>query len=492
MSNPTKTELIEVIKLLDAQLEAYENNKLALYKPHDGHGGFDETSTNGQIGFHKSKKQIRLLVAGNRSGKSEALVMESIWLALGTHPYHKIPVPNKGKLYGDTFPIITMETFGPKFKKWLPKSVLDSSKPYIRSAQGHLVGINFANGSRVTFGAYQQEAGTSEGGDFDWVGFDEPPPRNIYIANLRGIVDRGGLMWFSMTPLREAWIYDELWVPGVDGTKDYIECFNWSSYDNPYINKSTLDILAAECTPQEREVRIEGLFKKLQGVVIDTYRPEYSDIEPFELDENFVIYEGLDPHSAKPNAALWKAVDRNGFRYACAELDFDGGIYDFGVEIAKVRRRLTANGAKFIKSISDTSVNTEDWQFKINMRDELNRALRDQGETILPLMAAKKNWLDPGIKKLRDLFRPIQQASENNLLMPTEYLFRRNVPKYKYELMHYQWPENITTANVKPIPKWNERVDCSRYIESIAPKFVTPGEQALFVHTYNGAYRREL
>lgn len=428
----------------------------------------------------------------SNSGKSEASTIEAIWLSLGIHPYHKIPVPNKGKLYGDTFPIVTLETFGPKFEKWLPKSALDSAKPYMKSAQGYLSGINFANGSRITFGAYQQEAGTAEGGDADFVCFDEPPPRNIYIANLRSIVDRGGLMWFSMTPLREAWIYDELWLPGVHGQKEYIDCFNWSSYDNPYVNKKTLDILAAECTPQEREVRIEGLFKKLQGVVIDSYRPEFSDIDEFELTSDFVIFEGLDPHESKPNAALWKALDRNNFRYSCAELDFDGGIYDFGQELAKVRRRLTAGGATLIKSVSDTSVNVEDWQFKINMRDELNRSLRDAGEVVMPVMAVKKGWLLPGIKKLRDLFKPIVQASESDRVMPTEYLFRHSVPKYRYELLHYQWPENISSSEVRPIPKYNERIDCSRYIESIAPKFITPGEQNFITRTYNGAYRREI
>ncbi len=490
----SKAELITTIKLLDEQLEAWENNKLSLYRPHDGKGGFDGDSTTGQVAFHKSNARIRLLVAGNRSGKSEAVVMEAIWLSLGTHPHHRIPVPNKGKMYGDTFPIVTLETFGPKFKKWLPKSVLDAGKPYTKSAQGYIVGVNFANGSKITFGAYQQEAGTAEGGDFDYVIFDEPPPRNVYIANLRGIVDRGGLMCFSMTPLREAWIYDELWLPGINHEKDYIECFNWSSYDNPYIDKTVLDILAAECTPAEREVRIEGLFKKLQGVVVDTYRPEVSDIEAFNLNEEFQIYEGLDPHpnGAKPHAALWKALDRNKFRYACMELSFDGGMYDFGIEIAKVRRRLQEGGAQLVRSVSDTSVNVDDKELKINLKDELWRSLRDCGEEVMPQMANKKNWLNPGIAKLKDLFRPIMQASENGLVMPTEYLFRGKVPQYRQNLLHYQWPEVITSVDIKPIPKHDDFVSCSRYIESVAPKFITPGNSGQFTHTYNGAYRREI
>lgn len=488
----SKSEIIKTIKLLEGQIEAHDNSKLSLYVPHDGHGGFNQESKDGPIGFHRSSAQIRLMCAGNRGGKSETTVMEGIWLSLGIHPYHKIAVPNKGKMYGDTFPIITMETFGPKLKKWLPKSALDSQRPFLKNQMGHLVGINFANGSKITFGAYQQDAGTAEGGDFDWVAFDEPPPRNIYIANLRGIVDRGGLMWFSMTPLREAWIYDELWLPGINKEKSYIECFNWSSYDNPYIDKKTLDILAAECKPSEREVRIEGLFKRLQGLCIDTYDPKYSDIDPIELDGNFVIYEGLDPHpnGSKPHAALWKALDKNKFRYACAELSFDGGVYDFGQEIVKIRRRLQKDGALLIRSVSDSAVNIEDKELKINLKDELCRSIRDAGEMIVPQMANKKNWLNPGIAKLKDLFRPIVQATENGLVMPSEYLFRGMVPQYRHNLLHYQWPDTITSADIKPIPLHDDYIACSRYIESVAPKFETPGQKAMFIKNNNQAYTR--
>jgi len=487
MEQLTKTEIINTIKLLDGQIHALDANKLSLYKPHDGCGGFDPSIENGQIAFHRSQAPIRMMVTGNRGGKTEASIMEASWLATGTHPYRKMKIPCKGKLYGESFPVI-METLWPKLEKWLPKSALDPRKPFHFNQMGYLTRINFLCGSFIAIGSYDQEYDKAEGSDWDFVGFDEPPPRELFVALMRGLVDRGICMWFSMTPLKEAWIYDELWQPGVAGTKKHVETFNWSSYGNPYVNKEALDLFASDLTPDERLVRIEGLFKKLQGLVIKTYEPEYSDIEPFELDDNFSIYEGLDVHSDKPNCALWKAIDQDGFRYAVGELSFDGGIYDFGQAIAEYRNELCKEGARIVASISDNSLNQKDMMFKINQKDELCRSLREAGEAVMPVMANKRNWVLPGIKKMIDLFRVIDHGGWKG---PTEYLFDGCVPNYKSNLLHYQWPDKIISGVTMPVKKWDDFIDPSRYIESIAPKFTLPSEQAL-VHTYKGAYSERL
>lgn len=316
-------------------------------------------------------------------------------------------------------------------------------------------------------------------------GFDEPPSRDLYIANMRGLVDHGGYMWFSMTPLKERWIYDELWQPGILGEKPYIDCFGGSSDENPYIDKEALQLFMSELTPKERDTRYLGKFAKLMGLVIDTYDPGVSDIEPFELDNDFVLYEGIDPHTSKPHCVLWKAIDKEGYRYACRELKLDTGIYDLGVEIAKVRRELTAGGARLIRSVSDTAINTEDMN-KANQYTILKRALIDSGEELMPQLAKKKNWLLPGIEKLRDLFRVVDYGTHRS---PSEFLFKNRVPNYRYDLLHYQWPNDISGGDEKPVKAHDDFVDPSRYIESLAPEFKTPGSSQ-FLRTYNGAYQR--
>lgn len=414
-----------------------------------------------------------------------ASVMEAIWLCLGIHPYHPFQVPCRGKLYGESYAAI-MEIIKPKFDEWLPTKFLHPRKPYERTAQGHLTGINFANGSIIRFGTYDQSLAKAEGSNWHFVGFDEPPPRELFVGNFRGLIDFGGIMWFTCTPLKEPWIHDDLWVPGKDGVKPYIFCIEGTSDDNPNINKGALAIFLSELTDKEKETRYWGRFEKLQGLVIDTYEPRLSDIDPFPLTQDFVIYEGIDPHPKKPHAALWKAIDEWGNRFVVDELSCPEGIDEFGRLIAEKRRRLRAGGATLISSVADTSLNQKDATFRMNQRNELMRVLREEGETVMPQGANKKDWLYPGITKLKDLFRPVIHV-EGDIPRPTQYVFR-NCTKYKYELQHYQWADS-DMDNAKPIAVHNEYIDCDRYIERLAPKYQTPGHNAIYRHNQD-AYSR--
>lgn len=457
------------------QEQAYDENKLDLYKPHKG-----------QQEFHESNKKIRAIITGNRWGKTTASVMEAVKISLGIHPTKRIPIPNRGKMYAESYSSI-METIYMKIEEWVPKKFLDSRKPFNKNQFGQITRINFYNGSFIQLGTYDQQESKSESSNWHYVGFDEPPPRALYVANLRGCVDFGGLMWFSMTPLKEAWIHDDIYEPGLKGTKPYIQIFQGNSHDNPYLPRESLDLFVSELTEDEKEVRIAGKFCRLLGTVIDTYDPFVSDIDPFPLDDKYVIYEGIDPHPRKANSALWKAIDADGFRFVVAELSCDSGIFEFGKQIAAMRRALSKDGASVIQSVADNSLNQKDMMFKINQRDELCRALRAEGESLLPAMAQKRDWIGPGIQKLRDLYRSVYHPKLDKKL-PMEYLFESCVPRYKWELTHYQWPKE-PLDQAKPVAKHNEFIDCNRYIESLAPYYETPGKSSI-IRRNVGAYGR--
>lgn len=464
-------QLVEIAQLAVDQAKVYDDNKLDFYVPHAG-----------QLEFHKSNHLIRAAVTGNRFGKTTASVVEAIQLALGVHPYHPIKIPNKGKMYAESFNHID-EVLRVKFEEWLPTCFLAKRRPWVYNQLGNLTGINFANGSIIRFGSYDQREKKSEGSDWDYVAFDEPPPRPLYIANLRGLIDRGGKMWFTLTPLSEAWIFDEIWEPGITGEKKYIKCISGSSYDNPYTNKESLKIFEAELTEEEKLIRIKGQFLKLKGLVIDTFDKQASLIDPFILDHNFMIYEGIDPHPAKPNAALWKAIDKFNRRFVVAELSCADGIYEFGKQIVAKRRELTVHGARLVKSIADTSLNQKDLMFKVNQRDELCKSLREEGEIIFPSNAQKKDWLAPGIAKIRDLFRVVKHNFGGLQVMAPQQQVFKSCPNYIWELGHYQWPKHDHIRDLKdeakPIGKYNDFIDCDRYIESIAPDYATPGMAAI-------------
>jgi len=131
----SKRELLRLLDFTDRQVEAYDDRKLQRYDPHPG-----------QDAFHRSDKKIRLLCTGNRYGKTTCSVLEAVQLATGTHPYKKLPIPNRGKMYGESFPVV-METFKPKFDEWIPKTALADKRPYTTNQMGYLTGVNFKNGS---------------------------------------------------------------------------------------------------------------------------------------------------------------------------------------------------------------------------------------------------------------------------------------------------------------------------------------------------------
>lgn len=282
-------------------------------------------------------------------------------------------------------------------------------------------------------------------------------------------------------------MFDDLWVPGINGEKDYIECFSGSSEDNPHLDQKTLKLYFQELTEAEREVRYYGKFARLRGLVIDTYDPSLSDIDPFPLSSEFTLYEGIDPHPQKPHAALWKAIDPKGNRYVVAELKCEDGIHEFGKRIVEKRNELRRRGALLHRSIADTSLNQDDPAFRMNLKDELCKVLRDHGESVMPQNAQKRDWLEAGITKVKDLYRPIVVEGTNQK-RPTQYVFK-NCTSYKYELTHYQWPKKQILENTKPIAKDNDLLDCDRYIESVAPAFQTPGQEGI-IRSGNRAYQR--
>lgn len=475
-----KQELIRLIQLCDQQEAVLDQGKLDRYEPHaNGPDG-------GQLAFHKSNAKIRAVVCGNRWGKTVSSIVECAWLANGLHPYHPIPVPNRGKLYADSYPAV-MENIFIKLQEWIPPKLLKPGKPFTYSNQGMLTGINWACGSITRIGSYDQLERKAEGSNWHYVGFDEPPSRDLYIANLRGLVDFGGLMWFSMTPLSEAWIYDDIWLPGLNGEKPHIHCFRGTGEDNPYKDPEGYKIFISELTPDEYSIRHDGEFKRLSGLVMSTYDPDLSDIDPFDLDENYVIYEGIDPHPQKPHCALWKALDRDNFRYVVDEFSCPGGIDEFGRGIAERRRLLTKHGAILVKSVNDTSLNATDPRTRLNLRQDLCQVLQQEGESIMPYNADKKDNLLQTYAKVKDLFRPVLQRSAvygeivSDKLLPMQYVFK-HCRRYKYELLHHQWPDTIHD-NTKPVPKHDDFIACDRYIETLAPHYHTPGQRLLKKNT---------
>lgn len=65
-------------------------------------------------------------------------------------------------------------------------------------------------GSKVYLRSYDEQPSSFEGIDYDFLHWDEPPPLQIFQAAERGKVVTNAPSWFTMTPLKEAWIFEKL------------------------------------------------------------------------------------------------------------------------------------------------------------------------------------------------------------------------------------------------------------------------------------------
>lgn len=259
-----------------------------------------------QRAFRFSPARFRLMVGGNRTGKTTEGEIEAISLALGFRPdgsKTNLPAPpNRVAIVAKDAEKFDLNII-PKLKELVPSSWY-TVKP---NRTGGMPWYEFKNGSSWHFGTYNQEVSSKEGPDWDGVWFDEPPPRAMWIAYLRGLTDRGGRAWFTLTPLNCQWIYQDLYLKA-DGLK--IANFSLDLMDNPYIPMKEKLEFAESIHPDEREARIHGKFSHLQGAIFPEFKRSVHVVTPHTPPDGCPIFMVMDPHDRRPSYLIWCYVDR--------------------------------------------------------------------------------------------------------------------------------------------------------------------------------------
>ena len=209
------------------------------------------------------------------------------------------------------------ETIVPTYLSWLPKGEVTATP---RSPSGNIVQIRFKSGSVVFLRTYDQGYDKAEGKDYDLVVCDEPPPRDVYTAILRGLVATNGRLYIAATLLKEAWLYDEV-------QHAHNRVFSAEIYENQWLSRQAIENFSASLTEEERQVRVYGKSISLTGVIY----PEFQDRYPHVIDHRDYLWDpqqdtawpvvlGIDPHERKPLYCVWFYLTPTGglvaFRYA--------------------------------------------------------------------------------------------------------------------------------------------------------------------------------
>lgn len=343
------------LAVVEAKVREYV--KLAFLKMNRAQAPFIRTKNN-----RGRTPRARLFESGNQVGKTSIGVAEDIAHMMGFRPWldkndpdYKIAVrvPNNGLVGCEVAGQTLVQRIEPEFMRLIPTYCGVTTTRY---SDGSIKSLTIANdfngkpcGSTVHFRSYVQPAESYEGVVLDWIHFDEPPPQDILTAATRGLMSTNGPSWYTMTPLKEAYIYDLLSLHAFNngGEDQEIAVFRGSTWDNcqdwcrgcnttvsendpeklppgevrpvdncpkcgqvmGFLPRSGIENYLKKITdPDEREAREEGKWKHLSGLVYKELDREKHLYDDFTIPNDWMRIEVLDPHDARPCCWLFGAV----------------------------------------------------------------------------------------------------------------------------------------------------------------------------------------
>ena len=312
----------ELIKKLDAVtkelIKRYMKNALSRYNT-------GKIVHEKQMLFHKCKKRNRWVFGGNRSGKTECGAVECIWLARGIHPFRK----NKKCVNGWVVSVsrqVQREVAQSKILHYLnPDWIVDvcmmegKKEGYENGIIDYIVIKNVSGlNSKIYFKSADQGREKFQGASLDFVWFDEEPPEDIYYECLMRVFDKKGDIFGTMTPLKGlTWVYNEIYLNDKNNPEVWCENMTWE--DNPFLDKSEIELLTSTLSESELESRKYGRFTSSGGLVYSEFDENIHVIEPFDVPLSWQDNISIDPGLNNPLSAHWYAVDYDGNVYVIAE-----------------------------------------------------------------------------------------------------------------------------------------------------------------------------
>jgi hypothetical protein len=320
-----------------------QKEKRAVYKPNEG-----------QNQVHKSETQTRVVISGNGSGKTALATNEALWRASGWNPIKKVftPVPATVIMVLDN-PSKVEEVFKPEIEKWAtfrPEQWHKKGKPYFTE-------LHFDNGSVIRFVFHLQELMSFESIESDFIIFDEPPPRDVFVALKRSgrKKHRQTNVLFVGTPIAQAWMRKELVEPAMEGTLQGVEIFKFGTKVNEKnLSKGYIEEFSRFLSEKEKRIRLEGDFFDLDGLALAHLFDRTTHIVRDTFDKACPVVIAIDPHTSKPNHACMLGVDRDNYFYYLKELKSKTTARQFARELKEWYK-----GYRVIDVICDSAGNAE-------------------------------------------------------------------------------------------------------------------------------------
>lgn len=429
--------------------------------------------------FLRAKNRMRMFVAANRTGKTEAGIIEDISWCLGYRPYLKNSDPDFATpMMPPVHGLITTESLGAegtakkvieaKLKEFVPKSELKSTK---KNQQGVTIFWEFVNKSTLSIMAYEQDVEKFEGFRIHFWHGDEPPPKQKYPAIMRGLVDYAGWSWLTMTPVAKEAFTIELYNNPEHWKTDFIpieanlkherqwygNTWTVGGLNEEAINDFRKQLREAGVDPAEIEARLTGKFRFLEGRILKDFDSDIHVVDDFKMNPGQgTLYIAIDPHDAKPWAITFAVAHQNGNVYIVRELNIKASLEDIvaaiklEVDTLKMKPEMVLIDPQAIVEESDTE----------NLIHKIYRLSR---HSIQPIKAPRgESPKSQGIQ----LWRAAIETNINQGIFPTFFIFKscsltiRQVNSWVYDDKgkaakdEDDFPENIYRIfNARPVYK---------------------------------------
>lgn len=436
--------------------------------------------------FHRAGKfRKRLVSAGNRFGKTTLgcaedcawLYGERVWYAKDDEARTAgIPRrPVKGLVIAIDWEKVdelwTSERGDTPGKLWtmLPHDFVKSKR---RNHAGAICEVECTNGSVLRFDTVKSWMSNPlglESSDWDFIHVDEPCPEKMYSAAARGLVDRGGSSWFTLTPLREPWITDLFYPRNLDRKKlpdELVQKDRWSirgtMHDNITLSKEGVNDYLSSLPQQERECRELGIPLELAGLIykeFDWDRHVLKDVpqgwSSFNSPPlNYSIYVAIDPHPAVPHMVLFLAVDEGGRKFLYDEIFLSCKINELCEMLHAKSTALTKDGLKdrhIIRILCDPTIYVNNPVTGENIESEFVR------HGVFVEKASKA--LSQGILRVQE-----ELKREDNIYVAP------NLAETLYEFQAYCWDED----KGKPVDKDDHAMECLYRLLIDNPVYIPP------------------
>lgn len=456
--------------------EAVKRDGLCFYRPHAK-----------QAAFHEAADYVyRALFAGNRFGKSQCgcaedaawLRGERVWLPVGD-PKRTVGIPPhsvKGLVITTDWDKVdeiwtTQRGDRPgKIWKYLPADFVKSSS---RNHSGAIDMIECATGSLLRFDtvkSFMANPQGSESSDWDFIHIDEPCPEKMFKAAARGLMDRRGKAWFTLTALSEPWIRDKF----TDGDAATHWSLYGSTYDNPYLSTAAIADFESMLTDDEKQCRLHGIPLFLTGLIYKEFRQDIHVLRdpPRGWDDwlspppDYTIYYNIDPHPQTPHAVLFCAVSPHGQRFYYHDIFQHCTIDILSAQIREITAGRTVGGVRIDPIAYITDPITD-----LTWADEFHRCGI------------------PCEKATKDLAGGIMRVKRSLTAKPQMVYFASQCRRTLWEIQRYRWDEKGTN---KPVDEDDHMMENLYRMELSEPKWFDPQDRNLTVDDVVISHRPQL